>query len=244
MITRHHLALSLICGLFPCIALGGSDSGILLSMLAGMGLGAILPDIHMKRPAKTRLLTGAWYLVQTGRKTVIPLMCRLLSLFWGIQTSHDNKRLTHSLPGIALFAVLYTSPVLAVSILLSGHYIGFALVAFSAGIFLGMIVHLVQDLCTRKGIVPLYPLSAMTVHGSIRPCDVHDPRIPQFHIQHVLILFLFQIALLLDILPDPATLSCGFLCVALCIVSMIWQSEVKVNRDAGLPSLVDDGVAG
>ncbi len=244
MITRHHLALTLICGLFPCTAFAGADPLIFLFILAGTGIGAILPDIHMKRPAKTRLLTGAWYLVQTGRKTVVPLMCRLLILFTGSRTSPDDKRLTHSVPGIAVYGILYTSPALAVSILLSGHYVGLVLLAFSVGIFLGMIIHLAQDLCTRKGIVPLYPFSVMTVHGSIRPCDIHDPRIPRFHIQHVAILFVFQLALFLAILPDPASLYCGFLFAALCIVSMIWQSEVQIGRDAGQPSSLDEGVAG
>lgn len=237
MITRHHLALTLICVLFPCTVIAGTRPDLLLFVLAGAGIGAILPDIHMKRPSKIRFLTGAWLLVQTGRKTVVPVMCRLYRFLLGIRPSPDDKRLTHSIPGTIVFAILYTSPALAVGILLSGHPVGLALLAFSSGIFMGMIIHLTQDLCTRKGIVPLYPFSEILIRGSIRPCDLHDPRIFRFHIQHIAILFVFQIALFLATLPAPAILPFAFLCTTLCIVLMIWQSEVHIGRDANQPPL-------
>ncbi|HII97685.1 MAG TPA: metal-dependent hydrolase [Methanoregula sp.] len=244
MITRHHLVLTLICGSFFCTAVAGTDPWILIFLLAGTCTGTILPDIHMKRPSKTRLLTISWFIVQTGRKIAVPVMCRILNLLPGIRVSPGDKRITHSVFGIVLFGTIYTSPALAVTVLAPDSYGGMIALAFSAGLFLGMVIHLCQDLCTRKGITPLFPFCHLNVHGSIRPCDIHDLRIPRFHVQHCAILLVFQSLLFLFVLPNAAILLSGFLTTALCAVWMVLQSDVQVDPNADQPVPADHGVAG
>jgi hypothetical protein len=235
MITRHHIALTLLFWLIPCTAFELGDPMILISILAGTVAGSILPDIHMKRPGKPRLLTAAWLLAAIGRATIVPVMCLLYLFVLGIRTQPGDKRLTHSVPGIILFWILCAGPVVVISIMLDSRFISSVLLALSGGLLMGMIIHLVQDLCTRKGICPLYPFTDLIVYGSIRPCDVQDTRIPRFHIQLVSAFFLFHAAILFIVLPGSVALLCGSLCAALCLVLMIWQSGVEIEGHAGLP---------
>lgn len=244
MITRHHLVLTLICGSFFCIAVAGTDPWILVFLMAGTCTGTILPDIHMKRPSKTRLLTVAWFIVQSGRKIAVPVMCRILNLLPGIRVSPGDKRITHSVFGIVLSGTIYASPAFAVAVLVPGCNGGLIALALSVGLFLGMIIHLCQDLCTRKGIAPLYPFCELNLHGSIRPCDIHDPRIPRFHVQHCAVLLVFQSILFLAVLPDLVILLSGFLATALCTGWMVLQSDVQVDRNADQPVPADHGVTG
>jgi membrane-bound metal-dependent hydrolase YbcI (DUF457 family) len=236
MITRHHIALSILFWLIPCTAFELGDPIILISILAGTVAGSILPDIHMKRPGNPRLLTAAWLLSATGRATIVPFMCLLYRLVLGVRTQPGDKRLTHSVPGIILFWVLCAGPLIVASILVENQFIRGVLLALSGGLFMGMIIHLVQDLCTRKGICPLYPFTDQIVYGSIRPCDVQDTRIPRFHIQLVSAFFLFHAAILFIVLPGSVTLLCGSLCAALCLVLMIWQSCVEIEGHASFSS--------
>jgi hypothetical protein len=243
MITRHHIALSILFWLIPCTAFEFGNPMILISVLAGTVAGSILPDIHMKRPGKPRLLTAAWLLAATGRATIIPFMCLLYRLFLGVRTHPGDKRLTHSVPGIILFWILCVGPVVVTVILLDSRFISSVLLAVSVGILMGMIIHLVQDLCTRKGICPLYPFTDQIVYGSIRPCDVQDTRIPRFHIHLVSAFFLFHTAILFVVLPVPVTLLFGSFCAALCLVLMIWQSGVEIEGHAGLLALKKNAAA-
>ena len=244
MITRHHLALSLICGLIPCTLLAGKDPILIMAVLAGIGIGSILPDIHMKRPSKIRLLTAAWGLIGIGRILIAPIMCLCYTIVAGISTTPNDKRLTHSVPGIFLYWALFTSPLLATGILYAGTLFSEILLIISGSLLAGMCLHLAQDLCTRKGIVPLYPFTDLNVHGSIRPCDVHDPRIFRFHIQHAVVFLVVQIILTFAILPSPFLVCCGFISAMFCVILMAIQSDVHTRQEAGSLSTAGEGANG
>jgi membrane-bound metal-dependent hydrolase YbcI (DUF457 family) len=243
MITRHHIVLALICGFISGSAIAGFDPLLLLVILAGTGVGAILPDIHMKRPKKTCLLTVAWYIVHAGRQICIPVMCGFYRLIPGVRIRPDDKRLTHSVPGILLYFTIFAGIVGIILVLCGNRIPVLPVMAFLEGLLMGMLFHLAEDLCTRKGIAVFYPFTTTGIHGSIRPCDLYDNRIPRFHIQHgsVLVVFLFLMWAAPALADDLLLL--GLLGVVACIGSMVCQSEIRIEYDRERESVSSDPIA-
>lgn len=101
-----------------------------------------------------------------------------------------------------------------------------------------MSLHLIQDLCTRKGITPLFPFSEMEVSGSIRPCDRYDPRIFRFHVQHFIAACLIYFTGLPPGKPAFFLPALGSVCAALCLIVMVRQSCVEIDRQTVRLSLM------
>ncbi|MCK9630618.1 MAG: metal-dependent hydrolase [Methanoregula sp.] len=181
MITRHHIALTILCTLILCSALVPASPAIILVICTGACTGAILPDIQMKKPQHFQARMFAWFISRFGSTVCAPLMCPIYQRMTGLTFDSGDKRLTHSVFGVvflwATFAVFLLVPV---SLLMNRAALEIS-AAFLVGAMLGLVLHLVEDLCTRKGITPLFPFSTTKISGSIRPCDTNDRRIAQFH---------------------------------------------------------------
>jgi hypothetical protein len=98
-----------------------------------------------------------------------------------------------------------------------------------AGLLSGMLLHLAEDLCCRKGITPFSPFHDTVIFGSIRPCDVLDVRITGYHVYHATVLFFF---LVIDYAINASAsekIAMGIFAIAVCQLSMIWQSEVRIR---------------
>jgi membrane-bound metal-dependent hydrolase YbcI (DUF457 family) len=228
MLTRHHIILALLCALILSSVTFRFDPILVVVLMAGTGIGVIIPDIHMKKPKKTRLKTFAWYLVQIGRQICAPAMCGIYRVFSGLSIEPGDKRLTHSIPGIVLlFAII--SVIIAIPVFFFRNIIpGFLAEVFLGGILLGLCLHLTEDICTRKGISVFFPFNGTMISGSIRPCDFYDTRIFRFQLQHSYILGLI---VLLDFAePSIAFLAiCGIMGFCIGVASMVWQSDVKIR---------------
>ena len=229
MLTRHHVVLGLLCSIILGSAIAVFDPFLAVLVTAGTGIGIILPDIHMKRPKKSILLMIAWRIVQAGRLICIPVICTLYSRFFKIAAEPGDKRLTHSIPGVFLYFTILAG-IAYVLVSLFKNYIPVSLFMGSlGGILLGMLLHLAEDLCTRKGISPFYPMNDTRIFGSIRPCDVMDNRILRFHIYHGSILFFFLVFQFAMNWSGYYLIAFGFLGIGICIVSMVCQSDVRIK---------------
>jgi membrane-bound metal-dependent hydrolase YbcI (DUF457 family) len=229
MITRHHILLGLLCSLIPGAVIAGSDPVLAFVCIGGILIGIILPDIHMKRPKKTSLLTVAWIVVQAGRNLCVPLLCRTYRRVFRTDFLTDDKRLTHSVIGVYWYSVVLGGIVMGLAFLSGDPRVVLPAAGFTAGLVSGLFLHLVQDACTKKGIFPLYPFTDTRLTGSIRPCDIMDRRITGFHVYHGTVLFFFLL------IQSAATLSvyeiAGFsiFSLGLCNVTMVWQSETRIE---------------
>jgi len=152
MITRHHVALVILCTIILCSALVPSEPVLILVICLGACTGAILPDIQMKKPQGVQIRTVAWGITRFSSILCTPVICWSYQVLSGRTFHAGDKRLTHSVPGIlfpgAIFAVFLLIPAL---IVMGSAYL-YLPVAFLCGLMLGMVLHLVGDLCTRKGI--------------------------------------------------------------------------------------------
>ena len=230
MITRHHIALTILCALILCSALVPSDLVLMTFICTGACIGAILPDIQMKKPKGVQIRTVAWLVSRFTSIIFTPLLCRLYHALGERSCDPGDKRLTHSVPGILfLWAALAT--ILPVPAFIIGSTTLYLSAAFLCGTILGLMLHLIEDMCTRKGITPLFPFSTTMVSGSIRPCDTTDQRIAQFHFYHCSvagIIFGFQyLGSWQGIVSVPLCL----FGIGSCLGMMIWSSDVSIIHE-------------
>lgn len=223
-----------MCALIIAGALFLSEPFFLLLFVAGTCTGVLLPDIHMSRPKSTNFRSIAWLLVQFPRRVCTPLLCRVYA--GAGLPGHDpsDKRLTHAIPG-TLFVFACTCTVLYIPALLTGSgTVKEAALVVLSGILLGMALHLVEDLCTRKGIFPLYPFRPENIAGSIRPCDRTDPRIGQYHIQHCMVLAGFFGLDSLGLIAPGLFLPVSIISIGICLGTMVYLSEVSLKVPSAL----------
>jgi len=231
MITRHHIALTILCALILCSALVPSDLVLMTVICTGACIGAILPDIQMKKPNGIHIRTVAWLVSRFTSIVFTPLLCRLYQALGERTCDPGDKRLTHSVPGI-----LFLGAILATILLVPAFIIGstalFLSAAFLCGTILGLILHLVEDMCTRKGITPLFPFSTTMVSGSIRPCDTTDRRIAQFHFYHCSVAGIILGFQYLESWQGIASVPLCLFGLCSCLGMMIWSSDVSITCDA------------
>jgi hypothetical protein len=235
MITRHHLTLTLLFTPLLCYAFFPGDLILACLVVIGAETGAILPDIQMKKPSRVRLLTGAYYVTQISRLICVPALCAACRLFLSYEPDKTDKRLTHSLPGITCiflsFAVILVIPARVMQNAVLNSFIP----VFLGGLALGLILHLVLDLCTRKGIFPLFPFSMFRIKGSIRPCDMSDHRIRNFHVMILMILIaVMALATTGTVPPDMVITTCtGCLVAVIGWMMIVSGVQVVPDRDPG-----------
>jgi membrane-bound metal-dependent hydrolase YbcI (DUF457 family) len=230
MLTRHHVVLGLLCGFIPGSAIAESDPVLAVLIVTGCGIGLILPDIHMKRPKTSMLRSVAWWIVQAGTWICLPVMCRVYRWLLKAACEPGDKRLTHSMPGVFIYFSIFSGIAYVLCLLLKNYIPVPRVMGFLGGLLMGMLLHLAQDLCTRKGITPFYPFDATKIVGSIRPCDVLDNRILRYHMYHGAILFSFLIFLDTAHWTVSELSAVTVLCIGICIASMICPSDVWIEH--------------
>lgn len=228
MITRHHVALTILCTLILCSALAPSDLVLITVICTGACIGAILPDIQMKKPQGFQIRTIAWMISRFSSIIFIPVICRLYHSHGGYTCDPGDKRLTHSVPGILSLWATVAVFLLVPAFILTRTILHLP-VAFLCGIMLGMILHLIADMCTRKGITPLFPFSTLRVSGSIRPCDTADRRIAQFHFYHCSVAGIILGFQYLESWQGIASVPVCLFALGSCMGMMIWSSDVCIS---------------
>jgi hypothetical protein len=167
---------------------------------------------------------------------VTPLLCRLYHSLGRQLCDPWDQRLTHSVPGIlflwTVLAIFLFGPVF---ILMSSIAL-YLSAAFLSGMMFGMVLHLVEDMCTRKGITPLFPFSTTVVSGSIRPCDITDRRIAQFHFYHYSVAGIILGFQYLGSWQGIASVPLCIFGIGSCLGMMIWSSDVNISNEfTGVP---------
>jgi len=231
MITRHHIALTILCALIVCSALVPSDPLLTLTICTGAVMGTILPDIQMKKPRGIQARTIAWAVSRFSSTVYTPQICRLYRSVWGHTCDPADKRLTHSVPGILSLWVVVSAFLLVPAFILAGNAGLNLAVAILCGTMLGLVLHLVEDLCTKKGITPLFPFSTTMVSGSIRPCDTTDRRIGQYHLYDCTVACIILGFQHLGPLQGIAAVPLCLFGLGSCLAMMVWSSDVRITRE-------------
>jgi membrane-bound metal-dependent hydrolase YbcI (DUF457 family) len=231
LITRHHLTLALLCTLILAIAGVPGTPWLAGVAIAGAVLGSVLPDIHMKRPSRLRLLTVAWCITRFSERACMPVLKLLSKRCLDLPIADGDKRAAHSLAGlvftIATIAVLVYIPVILVPGPVSPVLAG----TFLSGVLIGLVLHLIADMCTKKGITPFFPFSTVQVSGTIRPCNPDDWRIAGYHAGLCIVLVVLVTLTGNGGYPAPAGMMVVIPGLAACICAMLCCSQVRVTKD-------------
>lgn len=231
MITRHHLALAGLGTAILVAAFGISDPVQFLLVILGSSLGAVLPDFHMKKPRTAKMRMPAWYIAQFSARFCVPVIFWVYHSLFGKTVDPRDKKMTHTIPGILLLfgiiAVLSLVPFLIFR--LPG------ITAFLSGLFFGLTLHLLTDLCCKKPLSPFHPFSNVCVSGSIRPCDRSDPRVLRFILCNGAV-FIFVMIIRYAGTGDFPVPVMGLTSFILCQGVMIAQSDVTVSPDCRKPA--------
>lgn len=159
----------------------------------------------------------------------MPVICIVYQRCFKTPAKSDDKRLTHSIIGIILYFLILVVIVYVPVFLFQQEIPVYLVTGLFAGLLFGMLLHLAEDSCCRRGILPFYPFSDLMIYGSIRPCDFLDKRILGFHIYHGIVLFFFLIFLDAFHLPVFETIAISMLSIGICIVTMVLQSEIRIG---------------
>jgi hypothetical protein len=208
-----------------------SDPILILVICTGACTGAILPDIQMKKPKGFRTRTVAWMISRFTSIVVTPLLCRLYYTLMRRTCDPWDKRLTHSIAGVLFLWTILAAFLLVPVFMITGGIVLYLPVAFLCGVMSGMVLHLIGDMCTRKGITPLFPFSTMTVSGSIRPCDITDRRIAQFHFYHYSVAGIILGFQYLGSRQGIVSVPLSLFGIGSCLAMMIWSSEISISRE-------------
>lgn len=235
MITRHHLTLVLMCTLILGVAIYPSDVIQLGMLAAGSCAGAVLPDIHMKKPKRTGLRTIAFYISRFTILFCSPVLIRLCHAVNGMSLSPSDKRLSHSVPGIFIIGSMVAGFFIIPFFLFRFGLVPPLVLAFVAGVLAGLAFHLIEDSCTRKGFFPLFPFYTMKISGSIRPCDRTDSRIAQYHFHHCSIIIVIIGLHLVSVWPQSISLLLSLFGLFSCLTMMVWFSDVRIEISCQQP---------
>lgn len=230
MITRHHISLaivSIIILYFPLIAV---HPFVLIAMGAGVCAGVVVPDIQMKKPRRVGAIYFAWAIIQVFKRTILSLLVFLYRNVLGIFTGPDDKRLTHSLPGLFFMAGLTGIVILCSAwVFPAGSPIHYLRI-FLAGIIIGLILHFLEDICTKKGLCLFYPFSeSYWIAGSIRPCNKSDSRIRLFHCQAAIVIIAIMFADHSGFCPPDLMWPLSISAMVFCTALMLYHAEVKIS---------------
>jgi hypothetical protein len=202
------------------------DSIILSSVI----LGSVLPDIHMKKPSRTRLLTAAYYISRFSERACMPVMKFLFRNLFHIPLADRDKRAAHSLTGLVFIFTTIAGGV-GISRFIAGNLIPMAdAETFLTGIGLGIVFHMIADMCTKKGITPFFPFSMIQIAGSIRPCNPEDLRIAWYHTGLCLVLILMVAVTGSGRYPETSRELIALLGLSLCLGSMLYFSQTRMKK--------------
>lgn len=229
MITRHHVMLVLLCSMIVSSAIMIADPGMAFLFSAGAVIGAIIPDVQMKRPRDSPLRTVGWGVVRAGRYVCMPLICLIFAKVFRTTARTDDKRVTHSIVGLFFYFLILSTLAASLACLLPQGISAFPLTTLLAGVLLGFLIHLAEDMCCRRGVLLFYPFSDLMIYGSIRPCDVLDKRILGFHVYHGMVLFFFLVFLDAFTLPLTSLLGISLIAIGICVLTMARQSGVRAG---------------
>ncbi|MDP3564057.1 MAG: metal-dependent hydrolase [Methanoregula sp.] len=231
MITRHHVTLVILCTLILCGARVPTDPVLIMVICLGAAIGAILPDIQMKKPQGVQIRTVAWLVTRFSSILCTVVICWLYHALSGRTFHPGDKRLTHSVPGILFLGTFFALFLVVPAFILMGNANLYIPAALLCGVMLGLILHLIEDMCTRKGITPLFPFSTTRISGSIRPCDTTDRRIAQFHFYHCSVAAIILGFQFLGNWQGASAVPVCLFGLGSCLGMMCWSSDVSITSE-------------
>ena len=100
MIIRQHIGLglgSMAVLYFPLFFVYPFS---IAAVSAGICMGVLLPDIHMKKPTRSKGRYALWLIIQPFKVIAVRFYLSICRYLFGVHTEDNDKRLPHSIPGL------------------------------------------------------------------------------------------------------------------------------------------------
>lgn len=168
-----HIAISMGSGLLLASPWLLSHPLPVALFLGGVIIGSLLPDTDAT-DSKLHYMDGVARIFSLIMRPVIMPLTGLFYRVAGKKFNPSHRGSMHTVPGVIVYSVILAG-VIGSALYLSGYYdpiIAF----FLMGLFIGSIFHILEDCCTRSGLMPLKPYSSRKFAGSINTGDRKEKR--------------------------------------------------------------------
>lgn len=179
MLGRNHIWLSctsLLVLISPWLATRPFDA---ILLIAGAWIGSLLPDVdsHSSRIFRAGKITRAIGIVA---RWLLFLLVGILFRLIGAEFHSEHRGSTHTFLGIGFYSLVITGAVYGAAYAATAYtgvpYWNDGLWIVLAGMVAGGVMHLVEDSCTRRGIMPFAPLWHIWFHAGITTGNPRDKR--------------------------------------------------------------------
>lgn len=164
MLGRNHVVLSLASACLLAIPWLPGSAGTVALVLAGVWIGAYLPDLDSPN---MRIVRGVMTVPLLPRLARGVLFAVVGAGFWVLRIpfNPDHRGSFHTLLGIAMYSAVICGSLYTI-LRFSGYWDLLYLWLF-AGLAAGGVMHLVEDSCTRFGVRPFAPFWRVRFRGGI-----------------------------------------------------------------------------
>jgi len=191
MLSKHHIELSLLSTFILFGWLIFQNSVTFLAISAGVFIGCLLPDTDLAR-SKIDYMDGiAGFFGVITKKILNPLVAIIFEYLLKKPIDQSHRGITHTIYGIATYCLFIE--VIGLPILFFLGFFNFILTYsfFVFGLFFGGILHLMEDSCTKMGILPFYPINDNKKYsGDISTFDLNEMR-PKYYSVLLLVVSIF-----------------------------------------------------
>ena len=182
---QHHTQISVLTGLIITIPFLFTNSLLSIIFLFGLFMGSLLPDSDASdRKAKHGNLI--LFIFDTINEFLIYPFLRIIF--------HEHKKhrgILHTIVGVFVFSLIFSIVTGIILFLLNVQF--YYAIFFGLGLFIGGLLHLIEDCCTVSGLNPFYPKYKQThFKGNISTSNKKDIR-PGIFSGFLIILFVLLI---------------------------------------------------
>jgi membrane-bound metal-dependent hydrolase YbcI (DUF457 family) len=192
MLSRHHIELSLFSAAILFDWLMVPEIMFFLVLLFGIFVGSLIPDTDLPKSRMDYMEGVAGFFGLISKVILNPMVARIFGFLLKRPIDQGHRGITHSVYGITAYCLVIAGVGLPIFVAIGWWGIMTALLSlFILGLFVGGILHLGEDACTRSGIVPFYPVdSTRKYSGSISTFDFKDNRPNLFSLGLFIVAFL------------------------------------------------------
>lgn len=184
MLGKHHISISLGTALALSAPWFLTDTISVVSLLIGTIIGSLLPDTDAN-DSKIHYMDGiARFFGAIMEPVVFPITKKTYQIFH-LKFNPKHRGSMHTLLGVFVYSSILAI-IVFVGLMILGLWNNFV-IFFILGLFLGGILHIAEDCCTKSGITPLKPFNKKWFGGKISTNNRFDKR-PSYFADFLIIL--------------------------------------------------------